>query len=329
MKKIRIHRASITIIIFLLFSLLGSGLVYSQDAQSFYKTGYEYFLQENYQKAEEYYKNAIDQNPDFEKAHYWLGKVYVKTRDYGKAVQQWREVLRINTQNQYAFWNLLNSYTNTSSVKSNSANDYINEGIRLIGNPGVYLEDDNAPSIDALLSSVPYFNKSIDIEPDLIESYYWIAEVYRILGVKLTSQFFNLSIENYEKAIDTEEARNTISFSHPSDYWFAYSQLGELLNDLRMNDKKEKLWLRLENARILPYQQALQDKGYINYGFPPEIEVELVDEKYVEYWIYPEKSMTFIFEDGEIKGEKEDLQILPIIEQTLNETESIEISIEE
>ena len=329
MKRNYIYRMGTTLIILLLFFLWVNILIYAQDAQSYYKTGYEYFAQENYQKAEEYYKNAIELNPDFEKAHYWLGKVYTKTNEYGKAVQEWKEVLRINAQNQYAFWNLINSYTNTSMVNSNNAIDYINEGIQLIGNPQAILLKENAPSVDNLLSSIPYFKRSIRIEPDFIEAYYWIAEVYRVLGSKITSQFYYQAIENYEKTIDTEEARNTISFFHPSDYWYAYTQLSDLYIYLRMENKKETLWQRFEKSRALPYQQALQDKGYLNYGFPSEIEVGFENGEQVEYWIYPESNKTFIIINGELQGEKEEVQTQPFIKEAIMEIKTEDLATEE
>jgi len=248
--------------------------------------------------------------------------------DYGKAVQEWKEVLRINSQNQYAFWNLVNSFKSTSSVKSDNATDYLNEGSRLIGNPQAYLPVDNSPSVDILLKSIPYFEKSINIEQNLTEAHYWSAEIYRILGIKMTSQFLYLAIENYEKTIDTEEARNTISFVHPSDYWHAYTQLSDLYKYLRLESKKEELWLRFERVRALPYQQALENKGYLNYGYPTEIEADVEGENKVEHWIYSEKNITFIVVNGEVQGEKEKEQIEQIILEPVNEIKIEDLSLE-
>lgn len=326
MKKVTFNKMFGVMILFLLLFLWVNSIIFAQDAQSYYKTGYEYFVQENYQKAEEYYKKAIEINPDFEKAHYWLGKVYSKINNYEKAVQEWKEVLRINSQNQYAFWNLINSFKNTSLVKSDNAIDYLNEGNRLIGNPQAYLQMDNSPSADTLLRSIPYFKKSINIESNPIEAYYWLAEVYRILGVKITSQFSYLAIESYEKTINIEEAGNTISFIHPSDYWHAYTRLSDLYKYLRLENKEEELWLRFKRTRALPYQQALQDEGYLSYGYPSEIEVGFEDGEKVEHWTYPEKNITFIVINGEVQGEKEKEQINQVIEEIFPEIESEAVS---
>ncbi|MEA1940547.1 MAG: tetratricopeptide repeat protein [Candidatus Caldatribacteriota bacterium] len=326
MKKVCIKNAISTIIFFLVLLLLGSSIICAQDDHNYYKTGYEYFVQENYQMAEEYYKKAIEINPDFENAHYWLGKVYRKIGNYGKAVKEWKEVLRINPQNQYAFWNFVNSFKSTSLVQSDNASDYLNQGIKMIGDPQEYLFKEDTPSVDVLLSSIPYFEKSENIEPNLTEANYWAGEVYRILGNKVTSQFLYLAIENYEKAINTEEVRNPISFIHPSTYWHSYTQLSQLYSFLRLKEKKEKLWLNFETIRALPYQKALEREGYYDFGYPPRIEVSFEEGDKIENWSYPEKDITFIVINGEVQGEKEKEEQIEeiIIEQTDIETETEE-----
>jgi tetratricopeptide (TPR) repeat protein len=255
--------------------------------------------------AEEYYKKAIELNPDFENAHYWLGKVCKQTGDYGQAIEQWKEVLRINPGNQYAFQNLIGSFKSTSRVQSDRANDYLDEGIEIIGNPEEYLFRGSAPSVNSLLSVLPYFKKAASIEPDLLEAFYWIGETYRVLGGKSTWQFTNLAIENYKKVINMEETDNPISFEHPSPYWRSYVQLAKIYSSLGLKDKEEKLWLQLEKAKSLPYKQVLERKGYFGFDYPSRIEVSFKDGDKIENWIYSEKDITFTVINGEVEGEKE------------------------
>jgi len=210
------HKTGLSLLIIFLILILGSAIIYAQDYQTYYKNGYEYFLQGKYEMAEQYYKKAIELNPDFENAQYWLGKVYRQTGDYNQAIQQWKEVLRINPGNQYAFQNLTGSFKSTSRVQSDKANDYLDKGIEIIGNPEEYLFKGSAPSVNSLLSALPYFKRAASIESDLLEAFYWIGETYRVLGEKSTWQFTNLAIENYKRVIDIEETANPISFEHPS-----------------------------------------------------------------------------------------------------------------
>ncbi len=304
MKKF-FHKIGLGLLILFLILILGSAIIYAQDYQTYYKNGYEYFLQGKYEMAEQYYKRAIELNPDFENAHYWLGKVYKQTDDYGQAIEQWKEVLRINPRNQYAFQNLTGSFKSTSRVQSDKANDYLNEGIEIIGNPEEYLFRVSAPSVDSLLSSLPYFKRAAGMEPDLLESFYWIGETYRVLGEKSTWQFTNLAIENYKRVIDIEETANPISFEHPSPYWRSYVQLTKIYSSLGLKDKEENLWLQLEKAKSLPYKQVLERKGYFGFDFPSRIEVSFKDGDKIENWIYSEKDITFAVINGEVEGEKE------------------------
>ena len=299
------HKTSLGLLILFLILILGSTIIYAQDYQTYYKNGYEYFLQEKYEMAEQSYKKAIELNPNFENAHYWLGKVYKQTGAYSQAIEQWKEVLRINPGNKYAFQNLIGSFKSTSRVQSNEANDYLDEGIKIVGNPEEYLFKGDAPSVNSLLSAVPYFKRASSIEPNLLEAFYWIGETYRVLGEKSTWQFTNLAIENYKKVIDIEETANPISFEHSSSYWRSYVQLAKIYSSLGLKDKEEKLWLQLEKVKSLPYQQALERKGYFGFGCPSRIEVRFEDEDKIENWSYPEKDVTFTVINGEVEGEKE------------------------
>jgi tetratricopeptide (TPR) repeat protein len=299
------HKTSLGLLVLFLILILGSAIIYAQDYQTYYKNGYEYFLQEKYAMAEQSYKKAIELNPNFENAHYWLGKVYKQTGAYNQAIEQWKEVLRINPGNQYAFQNLIGSFKSASRVQSDKANDYLDEGIKIIGNPKEYLFKGDAPSVNSLLSAAPYFKRASSIEPNLLEVFYWLGETYRVLGEKSTWQFTNLAIENYKKVIDIEEAANLISFEHPSSYWRSYVQLAKIYSSLGLKDKEEKLWIQLEKVKSLPYQQALERKGHFGFGYPSRIEVRFEDGDKIENWSYPEKDITFIVINGEIEGEKE------------------------
>ena len=299
------HKTSLGLLVLFLILILGSTIIYAQDYQTYYKNGYEYFLQEKYAMAEQSYKKAIELNPNFENAHYWLGKVYKQTGAYNQAIEQWKEVLRINPGNQYAFQNLIGSFKSASRVQSDKANDYLDEGIKIIGNPKEYLFKGDAPSVNSLLSAAPYFKRASSMEPNLLEVFYWLGETYRVLGEKSTWQFTNLAIENYKKVIDIEETANPISFEHPSSYWRSYVQLAKIYSSLGLKDKEEKLWIQLEKVKSLPYQQALERKGYFGFGYPSRIEVRFEDGDKIENWSYPEKDITFIVINGEIEGEKE------------------------
>ena len=97
----------------------------AQDAQSKYEQGYQNFTQGEYQKAKDNYLEAIKYDPDFENAHYWLGKVYRELDENNSAIEQWIEVLRINPRNPYAFKYLINRHCGTYQVQSKNSKYYL------------------------------------------------------------------------------------------------------------------------------------------------------------------------------------------------------------
>lgn len=299
------HKTGLSILILSFILILINTIVYAQNYQTHYQNGYEYFLQEKYEMAEQSYKKAIELNPDFEDAHYWLGKVYKQTGAYSQAIEQWKEVLRINPGNQYAYQNLAGSFQSTSRIQSDKAKDYLDEGMKIIGNPEEYLFKADAPSVNSLLSAIPYFKRALKLDSSLLEAFYWLGETYRVLGEKSTRQFNSSAMESYGKAIKLEEAVNLLSFDHPSPYWRSYLQLAKLYHVLGWRDSEDKLWLQLEKAKSLPYQQALEKQGYLGFGYPSRIEVNFKDGDKIESWSYSEKDITFTVLNGEVQGEKE------------------------
>lgn len=299
------HKTGLSLLFLLLILILGGTIIYAQDYQTYYKNGYEYFIQEKYVMAEQSYKKAIELNPNFENAHYWLGKVYKLTGTYNQAIEQWKEVLRINPGNQYAFRNLIDSFMSTFRVQSDKANDYLDEGIKIIGNPEEYLFKGSAPSINSLLSAIPYFKRATSIKPNLLEAFYWMSETYRVLGEKSTRQFNSLAMKSYIKIINIEEVANPISFNHPSVYWRSYVQLAKIYRSLSLKNEEDKLWLQLERAKSLPYKQVLERKGYFGFGYPSRIEINFKDGDKIENWSYPDREITFTVINGEVEGEKE------------------------
>ena len=87
------------ILIWVFFASLG----FAQNAQEYYKNGYLYFSQGNYQKALEAYQKAIQLDPQFWDAYYWLGKVYEQLGNISEAVNAWKTVLVAQPLHKDAF----------------------------------------------------------------------------------------------------------------------------------------------------------------------------------------------------------------------------------
>ncbi|MFZ2330530.1 MAG: tetratricopeptide repeat protein [Atribacterota bacterium] len=302
--KIRNKMMGIGIIsFFLLFVFLEHG--FSQDAQTYYQNGYQYFSQENYQKAEEYYKKAIELDSNFENAHYWLGKVYRQTGQRDKAITEWIEVLRINPRNSYAFRYLNDSFRDTSRVTSGVSGDYFLEGLKILEVKEEAFLNESRINSYTLLSAIPYFRRVDETGNKAISANYWMAQIYQALSKKISWQYTSLAISSFEKVIALEEKNNPFSFLKPSEYWYAYQELLQIFQSLGLNERKENLLNQLERGKAMPYEYVLHNAGYDDFGYPDSIEIiKTTSEESIELWRYEREDKTFRVVNKEIVGEE-------------------------
>lgn len=295
---------SIGIILIILFFSCFSQLN-AQDAQSYYQDGYQFFSQGDYRRAEENYKKAIELDTNFENAHYWLGKTYRQTGQYDQAIAQWITVLRINPRNSYAFQYLNDSFRSTSRVSGGEAGDYLAEGLKLIDiQKDVFLNEESVNNY-SLLSAIPYFRKTIDLDNNNITAYYWLAETYEALSKKVSWQYTSLAISSFEKAITAEEKKNPSAFQRPSEYWYSYQELIGIFHSLGLNERKDNLLTQLQKIKAAPYEQALKNAGYTDLGYPDIIEIIQENSKeLIELWKYEKEKKAFRVINKEIIREE-------------------------
>jgi len=302
-KKIK-KIAKTGIILFILF-LVYFGYSNAQDAQTHYQNGYQYFSQGDYQKAEENYKKAIELDPNFENAYYWLGKTYRQTGQYDKTIPIWIEVLKINPRNPYAFRYLNESFRDTSRAAGGDANKYVVEGLKILEvNENIFLNG-NSMSNNSLLSAIPYFKKAIDLEDKTIDAHYWLGEIYQALSKKISWQYTSLAIASFEKVISTEESNNPFAFIRPPVYWQAYQELMGIFQPLGLNERKDNLLKQLQTAKAMPYEHVLNNAGYDNFGYPDSIDIIKENSKeLMEIWKYDEENRAFRVVNKEVVGEE-------------------------
>lgn len=83
--------------------LLGSVLALAQNKEEYYRTGYIYFSQGNYERALEAYQRALEIDPQYIEARYWLGKTLEQMGRVNEALREWRAVLSLAPRHRDAF----------------------------------------------------------------------------------------------------------------------------------------------------------------------------------------------------------------------------------
>ena len=296
-------------VIFIIFFIVFLGITASmhataQDAQTFYENGYQFFSKGNYKEAEESYQKAIDLDSNFEDAYYWLGKVYRQTGQYDNAITQWIEVLRINPRNPYAFRYLNESYRSTSRVQGTNGIDYFNMGIEMLDIDNEIFLNESSYSTQALLQTVPYFKRAIELKNDLTAAHYWLGEVYYALSKRVSWQYTSMAISSFENAIKTEEEKNQNTFQKPSEYWHSYHELLTIFQSLGLNERKENLLKQLTEKKKMPYKEILVEGGYPDLEYPDQIEIFSDGEEVTELWIFVQEGIKLRVVDKKIVGEE-------------------------
>ncbi|MFC1819778.1 tetratricopeptide repeat protein [Thermodesulfobacteriota bacterium] len=69
----------------------------TKDAEALLSIGKAYSDKGEYKKAIQAYKQAIRISPDYAEAHYYLGKAYSKLGDYSEAIEAFKQVIRIGS----------------------------------------------------------------------------------------------------------------------------------------------------------------------------------------------------------------------------------------
>jgi tetratricopeptide (TPR) repeat protein len=92
------------VLVFVGVVLIFSGtFAFAQTKEEYYRTGYIYFSQGDYARALEAYRKALEMDPQFVDARYWLGKTLEQMGQLQEAVKEWRQLLLASPRHRDAF----------------------------------------------------------------------------------------------------------------------------------------------------------------------------------------------------------------------------------
>jgi len=132
-------------------------------ADDFHLKGYAAQIDENYDKAIEYYQKAIELKHDYAAAYCNMGNVYaIGKKDYDKANECCKKTIKYKPDSVEAYYNMGLNYADKKDYNK----------------------------------AIENFNKAIKYKPDLVEAYYSMGKCYS------DKKDFDKAIEYYQKAIE-------------------------------------------------------------------------------------------------------------------------------
>ncbi|NLJ50404.1 MAG: tetratricopeptide repeat protein [Candidatus Atribacteria bacterium] len=190
----RYRRVFYLVLLFLLIIRLNSEpLAHSQDAETFYKNGYIYFSQNNYEKAKESYQQAIQIKPDYWDARYWLGKTYEMMEQIPQAINEWKIILQNQPGHLEAFkkWRTyaVSQVRMSNQERQNLENVFLYQN----GSPETYREK----PWDII---IPY-GLAISRQNDFISAFL-AARLFRWVSSQISGLLSDQADMSYQKALD-------------------------------------------------------------------------------------------------------------------------------
>lgn len=179
------------IIIVGLILLITPGL-FAQTKEECYQTAYIYFSQNNYEEAEKWYRKALEVDPNFWEARYWLGKTEEQLGKIEEALEEWITVLIAQPDNGDVFqkWRYYApSYVQLKEDDIQNLKSIFLEG----GNPSFSKEE-------AWRKLMPQAFLLLERKDFL--SPYLGAKIMRWGGKNLSSLFYSYERRGYERALN-------------------------------------------------------------------------------------------------------------------------------
>jgi tetratricopeptide (TPR) repeat protein len=211
--------------------------LFAQTKEECYQTAYVYFSQNNYEEAEKWYRRALEIDPNFWEARYWLGKTKEQLGKIEEALEEWVVVLIAQPDNRDVFqkWR----YYSPSYVSLNESDI---QRLKSIFLEGAWQEV--MPQAFLLLERKDFLSP------------YLGAKIMRWGGRNLSSLFYSYERRGYERALD-----NLLLNSVVEDQELVYQFIKECEErfgeDQTFRDKLSSLYEKIFAQQLnLPEEEA-------------------------------------------------------------------------
>jgi len=241
MKMIHHRLIYLIFLVLLIITFLLGENAFPQDAETYYKNGYIYFSQNNFEKAKEAYQKAIQAKPDYWEARYWLGKTYEMMEEIPQAVNEWKTILQQQPNHSEAFKKWRYYAASQVSISNQEGQNLENVFLYQNGSPEVYL---NNPW-DII---IPY-GLVIMKQNDFISAFL-SARLFRWAGSQISGLLSGYADASYQKALDLAAA------NLPEDSELIFQLIKDVTSYYSQNNTMQK---KVENLyqSILAQQTGL------------------------------------------------------------------------
>lgn len=220
--------------------------IHQTDSTEFYK-GFTYHNRKQYDKAIEYYSEALKLNPGLVEAYIGRGVAYTKKDDFDRAIKDYNKAIELNPNYAMAYYNRGNAYlhkddpgqaikdyTQAIELQPDDSNAYTGRGLAYAkrGKSDCAIKD---------------YDTAIRLKPDYPTAYYNRGNAYADKGE------FNKAISEYNEAIQLDSNCAEAYYSRGN----AYDKKGK--TDLAINDYTQAIELNSD------YADAYNNRGTI-YG---------------------------------------------------------------
>jgi len=171
----------------------------SDDAETYYGLGLAYAKSEDYEKAIESFKQVIRINPDYAEVHCLLGLVYAESGDYEKAIEAYKQAIHIKYDDAEVH-NVL-GYAYVKSGNYEKAIEAYKEAIRI------------NPNLAAAHNILGYAYIAVSDRSSALEEY----KILKDLDKELANKLFDRINEPINKNTESADITETPSYSAYND----------------------------------------------------------------------------------------------------------------
>jgi tetratricopeptide (TPR) repeat protein len=219
---------------------------FKNDSSLYYLIGKIYYEKDEYDKAIEFYSQAINLNPKDDNAYNNMGIAYANLKEYDKAITAFQKAIELNPKYDIAYNNMGLAYNGlkeydkaiTAYQKAIEINPKDDEAYYNIGNAYYNLKGyDNA---------ITAYQKAIEINPKRYEAYYNMGIAYSNL------KEYNKAITAFQKAIEINPKKYEayynmgLTYDKLKEYDKAITAFQKALENMPDGERKAKLTEAIE-----------------------------------------------------------------------------------